>query len=62
MVRNYNGWVIHAEGGFMTIKRFIAHKDSKSHWAFRLRECKEFCDIRDRGGEIGGLYLQPLYA
>lgn len=61
MIRNYNGWVIEATGGFCTIKRFIAYKNGQSHWAFLLRDCKEFCDIRDGGGEIKNLYLEPLY-
>ena len=61
MVRNYNGWIIETTGGFMTLKRFIAHKSGQSHWAFRLKECKEFCDIRDNGEHIKKLYLEPLY-
>lgn len=62
MVRRYNYWTIVTEGGFMTIKRFIAHKGNQMHWAFRLKDCKEFCDIRDSGGQINKLYLEPLYS
>ena len=61
-MRYYNGWIITTAGGFMTMKRFIAHKGELSHWAFLLRECKEFCDKRDNGETIRELYLKPLYA
>ena len=61
MIRKYNNWIVETTGGFFTIKRFIAHKDGQSHWAFRLKDCKEFCDIIDNGGEIKELYKKPLY-
>ena len=61
MVRKYRNWVITTEGGFMTLKRFVATDGERTHWAFRLRDCKEFCDIRDAGGDIPRLFLEPLY-
>lgn len=61
MKREYNGWKILTTGGFSTIKRFIASRGDKNHWAFRLRDCKKFCDLRDNGGKIELLYLTPLY-
>ena len=60
-MKKYNGWLIEAQGGFCTMKRYHATKGDKWHWAFLLRECKQFCDMRDAGGEIKKLYLSPLY-
>ena len=57
----YNGWNIIKMGGLCTMKRYHAQKDNNWHWAFLLRECKQFCDIRDNGGTIKDLYLKPLY-
>jgi len=62
MIREYNGWRIEKVGGFCTIQRYIAQKGNKRHWAFRLGECKSFCDLRDADIEISKLYLTPLYA
>jgi len=61
MVKYYNGWEISSEGGFCTIKRYVARKEDLWHWAFRLKDCKQFCDMRDNGGIIEQLYLKPLY-
>jgi len=64
MVRKHNGWIITATGGYFTLKRFIAHKGAKgeiTHWSFRLKDCKRFCDMRDNGETIDNLYLNPLY-
>lgn len=61
MIRKYNGWTIETVGGHITLKRFVAYKNGKTLWAFRLKECKQFCDIRDNGGEINKLYLESLY-
>jgi len=58
----YNGWDITKEGGYCTIKRYVASKGDLWHWAFLLRECKVFCDTRDNGGSIGKIYLKPLYS
>lgn len=60
-MKEYNGWGIERVGGFCTIKRYIARKADKWHWAFLLRDCKELCDTRDNGGTIKELYLRPLY-
>lgn len=60
-MREYNGWSIETAGGFCTIKRYIARKGKDWHWAFLLRECKNFCDLRNAGKEIPKLYLTPLY-
>ena len=61
MIREYNGWQIEAQGGFCTMKRYVASRGDRWHWAFLLRECKGFCDIRNEGGNIKELYLKPLY-
>jgi len=61
MGRHYNGWEIITVGGFCTLKRYIASRGEQHHWAFRLKECKEFCDLRNANKEIGKLYLTPLY-
>ena len=65
-MRKYNGWLIETQGGFCTMKRYVASRGDKWHWAFRLYECKALCDKRDAGEDIGGiyggLYLRPLYA
>ena len=58
---NYKGWLIEKTGGFYTMKRYVALKGDRWHWAFLLRECKQFCDTRDAGGEIKDLYLKSLY-
>ena len=60
-MKKYNEWYIEKVGGFVTTKRYIATKGTMWHWAFLLRECKNFYDIRDSGGEIKTLYLSPLY-
>lgn len=60
-MKQYNGWIIERTGGFCTIKRYVARKGNQWHWAFKLRECKHFCDQRDSGGTISDLYLKPLY-
>lgn len=60
-MKEYNGWQIERVGGFCTMKRYVASKNDKWHWAFLLRECKELCDIRDNGGDIKKLYLRSLY-
>ncbi len=57
----HNGWKIQGVGGFCTVRHFWADNGNLSHWAFTLRECKQFCDQRDSGGEIKALYLKPLY-
>jgi len=33
------------------------------HWAFRLKDCKNICALRDMGreNEVGAIYLKPLY-
>lgn len=61
MFRHYNGWRIIKEGGFCTMTRYSAAKSGQWHWAFLLRECKDFCDLRDGGKEIPKLYLESLY-
>ncbi len=60
-VHNYNGWEIMGYGGFCTIRHFWAEKGELRHWAFKLRDCKILCDERDKGNQIDGLYLRPLY-
>ena len=68
-VRKYKDWYIETVGGHITIKRFEAEKgdkfDPKSnyqwHWAFKLKDCKEICDKRNRGEEVKELYLKSLY-
>ena len=60
-MKEYNGWDIEKVGGFCTMKRYVAAKGDLWHWAFLLRECKKFCDTRDKGGDIGELYLKSLY-
>ena len=57
----YNGWQIIKLGGCCTMSRYHAQKGDQWHWAFLLRECKRFCDLRDSGAEISKLYLKPLY-
>ena len=61
MDREYNGWLIRTQGGFSMVKHYVARKGDLYHWAFLLRDCKAFCDARDNGGDIGELYLKPLY-
>ena len=64
-IHKHNDWIIHSEGGFITMKRFVAHKEghpfSYSHWEFRLRDCKNLCDARDAGKPIPDLFLKSLY-
>jgi len=61
MARYYNGWQIETQGGFCTMKRYVARKGNQWHWAFLLRDCKGICDSRDKGIEPSRLYLNPLY-
>ena len=58
---NHNGWEIHGVGGFCTVRHFWAEKENISHWAFKLKECKDFCDKRDIGEELNPMYLKALF-
>ena len=68
-IRKYKDWYIETVGGHITIKRFEAEKGDRFnpnsnyqwHWASTLKECKEFCDKRDKREEIKSLYLKSLY-
>ena len=59
---HHNGWQIHGVGGFCTIRHFWAMKNELTHWAFKLKECKVLCDIRDKGEKISDLHLKSLYS
>lgn len=43
------------------IRHFLARKEGFRHWAFKLKECKAFCTVRDNGGTIPEIYTRPLY-
>ena len=57
----YNGWRIEGEGGFITLRRFVASKGELSVWGERLKDILPRCDALDHGEPVGELYLRSLY-